>query len=130
LQAKPHWPVVHVAVLWAGGAHGSHEPQWLGSVCWSTQLEPQRSGVGSEQLLVHEYDGPSGEQSGVGSEQAVVQPPQCSAVVRSVSHPGSVVQSPHPGRQASVSTHSPAEQVTFAGSTPGSAVQSLLQEPQ
>jgi hypothetical protein len=129
LQLMPHLPPVQVALPLAGTRHGLHEPQCSGSVCASTHRWPHRSGVGATQPA-HWYAAPTRRHAGVLPLQTVWQSPQCSNVVSAVSQPGSGVQSPKSGRHAPVRSHAPPLQVTFAGSTLGSVVQSWLQAPQ
>ncbi len=73
---------------------------------------------------------PVGAQIGVVPLQGLVQAPQAAGLVRLVSQPGAVVQSPNPGRQAPTSEQAPITHCAFEPSTLGSAVQSLAQLPQ
>jgi hypothetical protein len=77
------------------GAHCvAHVPQWLLSVLVSTQLDPQRVGVGDEHPAVQEYMLPLPEQSGVPDPQVTPHMPQLLVVLIRVSHPCSGPPSP------------------------------------
>jgi hypothetical protein len=67
---------------------------------------------------------------GVAPKQALAHEPQCVGLLKLVSQPGAVVQSPKPGRQLLLVTQLPFWQVTLFGSTNGKRVQSLSQLPQ
>jgi hypothetical protein len=41
LQVNPHAPAVHVAVAFAGGAHGEHDAPQLAVLVLSTHVPPQ-----------------------------------------------------------------------------------------
>jgi hypothetical protein len=117
--------------LWA------QPPQLAGSVFLSTQLDPQRSGVGAAQLDEHLPTPPLVEQRPSGGVQDTLQPPQVAGRVKSVSHPsfGLDVQCPNPERHAEGwRTHAPpthcTEGLVTPGLTWGSAAQSNPHAPQ
>jgi hypothetical protein len=121
----------HVAIPPKGGEHWLlQSPQCVGSLLRSTQVLPSHIVV----PLGHALAQPVGEQLGAVAGHAVVQPPQWSDELKSVSQPswGLPVQWANPLAHTEEGiTHCAAEQVTPAPAvTCGSTVQSIPQAPQ
>jgi hypothetical protein len=89
LQAKVHWLAEHFGIACVTVVvHALLQVlQLFGSVVVSTQLEPQRVGVGAEQPDTQLYVAPEPEQSGVAPMHAFPQAPQFDVCEMSVSHP-------------------------------------------
>jgi len=130
-QLRPQVDATQVGEPLAGSLHSFvHDPQCSGSLVESTHSSPHSVGVGAAHLLEHWRLDPCAVHSGVAPVQAVVQLPQCAAVVVSVSQPLVALPSQFALPSTQTSTQAPATQLTAAGFTPGSAVQSLPHAPQ
>ena len=130
-QLTPQVDSTQVGEPFAGSLHTfGHDPQCSGSLVVSTHSSPHSVEVGAEHVLEHWRLAPCPVHSGVAPVHAVVQLPQCAAVVISVSQPLVALPSQFARPSAQTSMQAPATQLTASGFTPGSAVQSLPHDPQ